>query len=196
MGFLGENRKSVSWWLRFGLLTGKLTNSSGLSDKLGYQRVNLMEKKNLSFLVTSAEPELVTGIYFLNSEQLGALLWSLVSPLRPHGYGCLILKQKNTPWITIPSRLFGFSAFPLSYPSTLTPHIQSAMCIVFVLWPKSERKADEVELREPPSLLTLHLKPQTRFHFKSVQTQLGHCKIYHSMDCKISPGVSTDILNP
>lgn len=49
-------------------------NSSGLSDKLEYQRVNLMEKKDLSFLVTSAEPELVTGIYFLNSEQLGALL--------------------------------------------------------------------------------------------------------------------------
>lgn len=65
--------------------------------------------------------------------------------------GCFILKQKNPPCITTPSRLFGFSLFPLSYP----PHIQSAMCIVFVLWPKSERKADEVELGEPPSLLTL-----------------------------------------
>lgn len=52
-----------------------MTNSPGLSDKLEYQRVNLVEKKiYLSFLVTAAEPELATGIYFLNSEQLQALL--------------------------------------------------------------------------------------------------------------------------
>lgn len=35
--FLGENHKSVAWWLRFGLSTGKMINSSGLSDKHGYQ---------------------------------------------------------------------------------------------------------------------------------------------------------------
>lgn len=50
-------------------------NSAGLSDKLGYQRVNLVEKKiYLSLSVTAAEPELTTGIYFLNSEQQGSLL--------------------------------------------------------------------------------------------------------------------------
>lgn len=73
--FLGVNHKSVACQLRFGLSTGKLKNSPGLTDKLGYQRVNLVEKKiYLSFLVTAAEPELATWIYFLNSEQLRALL--------------------------------------------------------------------------------------------------------------------------
>lgn len=49
--FLAEIYKSVAWWLRFGLLTEKLTNSFGLSDKLEYQRINLMEKKNLSVIL-------------------------------------------------------------------------------------------------------------------------------------------------
>lgn len=50
-------------------------NSPGLSNKLEYQRVNVVEKKiYLLFLVTAAEPELAIGTYFLNSEQLGALL--------------------------------------------------------------------------------------------------------------------------
>lgn len=50
-------------------------NSPGLSDKLRYQRANLVETKIYpSFSVTAAEPESTTGIYFLNSEQLRALL--------------------------------------------------------------------------------------------------------------------------
>lgn len=73
--FLEVNHKSVACRLRLGLSTGRLMNSPGLSDKLGYQRVNLVEKKiYLSFLVTAAEPELATGIYFVNSEQLQDLL--------------------------------------------------------------------------------------------------------------------------
>lgn len=79
------NLKSGACWLRLGLSTVRLMNSPGLSDKLRYQRVNLVEKKiYLSFLVTASEAELATGIYFLNSEQLGGLLWPLLSPLRPH----------------------------------------------------------------------------------------------------------------
>lgn len=75
VGFFGVNHKSVACRLRLALSTGRLMNSPGLSDNLGYQRVNLVEKKiYLSFLVTAAEPELATGIYFLNSEQLRALL--------------------------------------------------------------------------------------------------------------------------
>lgn len=65
------NHKSVACWLRLGLSTGRLMNRSGWSDKIGYRSVNLVEKKiYLSFLVTAAEPEFATGIYFLNSEQL------------------------------------------------------------------------------------------------------------------------------
>lgn len=120
-----------------------------------------------------------------------------LSGLTENTIACFILKQKNSPSITTPSRLFGFSPFTFPCLSTLTPYIQDCHVQSFcpltkvqekVRWSWSQRSTKPTD--------PVHLKPQTRFHFKCVQTQLGHCKIYHSMDCRISLRVSTDILNP
>lgn len=46
-------------------------NSPGSSDKLQYQKVNLVEKKiYLSFSLAAAKAILAARIYFLNSEHL------------------------------------------------------------------------------------------------------------------------------